>query len=95
MAGENSYFLCSHGAAAQMVVRAEHERDNLLEELQSLFTGDIDIRVYAVSNVTGASIAGDLLVNGEVCRSYIPIDLCFQDIHTLMLQRMLEAQGQK
>jgi hypothetical protein len=39
----------------------------------------------------GASIAGDLTVNGEVCRQYDPIDLCFLDLLTLMMKRLIDV----
>lgn len=88
---ENTYFLCRRSKAAELIKKAERERDRILKELKAFYTGDIGIRIYATEHVEGASVAGDLTVNGEICRQYDPVDLCFLDLNELMLKRMLEA----
>lgn len=83
-------FLCRRSSVPAMIAEAEKERDQILAEFKVFYIGDIGVRIYAAEHVMGASIAGDLTVNGETCRQYDPVDLCFLDIHHLMLKRMIE-----
>ncbi len=87
---DDSYFLCRRSQAAELIKKAEQERDNILKELKTFYAGNIGIRIYAADHVEGASIAGDLTVNGEICRQYDPVDLCFLELNELMLKRMIE-----
>ena len=88
--GADSYFLCRRSETAELIKKAEQERDNILNELKTFYTGNIGIRIYTADHVEGASIAGDLTVNGEICRKYDPVDLCFLELNELMLKRMIE-----
>lgn len=88
---ENTYFLCRRSATKELVEKAERERDRILGELRAFFIGDIGITIYPIAHVIGNSIAGDLTVNGETCRTYDPVDLCFLELNELMMKRMLEA----
>lgn len=87
---DDSYFLCRRSETAELIKKAEQERDKILNELKTFYTGNIGIRIYAADHVEGASIAGDLTVNGEICRQYDPVDLCFLELNELMLKRMIE-----
>lgn len=68
------------------------EAAEILKELKAFYTGDIGITAYINRHVMGCSVAGDLTVNGEICRSYDPIDLCFLELNELMMKRLIESR---
>ena len=78
-----NYFLCARSEVRSLMSQAEKERDIILNELKAFFTGDIGINIYAVQHVMGWSIAGELTVNGEVCRTEDPVVLIFLDLNEL------------
>lgn len=84
------YFLCRRSEAPELLKKAQAQAAGILEELKAFYAGDISIRAYISEHVMGRSIAGDLLVNGEICRQYDPIDLCFLELNELMLKRLAE-----
>lgn len=86
------YFLCRRSEADDLLKKAQAEAAAILEELKAYFSGDISIRVYVNTHVEGRSIAGDLMVDGEICRRYDPVDLCFLDLNELMLARIVEGR---
>lgn len=63
-----------------------------MKELKAFYTGDIGITAYTNRHVMGCSVAGDLTINGEICRSYDPIDLCFLELNELMMKRLIESR---
>jgi len=85
-----SVFLCSRRESIDFVKQSEGEKEKILKELQMFYTGNIDIKIYVNKHVMGYSVAGDLLVNGQLCRTYDPVDLCFLELNELMLKRMIE-----
>lgn len=48
--------------------------------------------VYQQARHGVCSVAGDLTINGEICRSYDPIDLCFLELNELMMKRLIESR---
>ena len=89
MVGNN--FLCARSEVKDLLAAAEKDSRIILNELKAFLNGDIDIKIYEVEHPMGFSIAGDLTVNGEVCRHYEPVDLCFLDLNEIMLKKMIEA----
>lgn len=86
------YFLCRRSEAVEALQKARKEADKILEELKIFYTGDIKIQLYINEHVMGRSVAADLMVAGEVCRSYDPADLCFLELNELMMLRMLKTR---
>lgn len=87
-----TYFLCRRSEAPALLKRAEAEASKILDELAQFYTGDISITARINTHVMGSSIAGDILVGGEICRSYDPIDLCFLELTELMMLRLIKAR---
>lgn len=86
------YFLCRRSEATKRLEKAKIEAAEILKELKAFYTGDIDITAYINRHVMGCSVAGDLTINGEICRSYDPIDLCFLELNELMMKRLIESR---
>ncbi|MCM1564942.1 MAG: hypothetical protein NC238_03100 [Dehalobacter sp.] len=86
----NSYFLCSKSALPELLKQAEHEKANILSDLKAYVKGNIDIVIRQEFYPMGYAVAGDLLVNGEVARSYDCIDLLFLDLNNLMFSILLK-----
>lgn len=84
------YFLCSKSESVELLKKAQEEATKILDELKIYYSGNIGINVYAKEHVMGYSIAGDLTVNGDICRTYDPVDLCFLELNELMLKRIKE-----
>lgn len=76
------YFLCRRSEAVETLQKARKEADKILEELKIFYT-------------MGRSVAADLMVAGEVCRSYDPADLCFLELNELMMLRMLKTRKEE
>ena len=72
---------------------AENTKKQILQELKAFVNGDIDINLYIKRFPMGHSSAADLTVNGEVCRTYIPADLCFLELNELMLSLMIKERS--
>lgn len=89
------YFLCRRSEAVETLRKARKEADKILEELKIFYTGDIKIQLYINEHVMGRSVAADLMVAGEVCRSYDPADLCFLELNELMMLRMLKTRKEE
>lgn len=87
----NTPLLCRRGEAPALIQKAERERDILLEELRAFYSGDIGVSIHAVDHVMGTSIVGDLTVNGEICRTYDPVDLCFIDLNAMIMKGLITA----
>lgn len=51
-----------------------------------------EMTAYINRHVMGCSVAGDLTINGEICRSYDPIDLCFLELNELMMKRLIGSR---
>ncbi len=85
------YFLCRRSEATKLLEKAKTEAAEILKELKAFYTGDIGITAYINRHVMGYSVAGDLTINGEICRSYDPIDLCFLELNELMMKRLIES----
>jgi len=90
---KSNYFLCNRYEVPDLIAQAERERDAILKELKVYLIGDISIRIYEVQHIEGISIAGDLMVNGELCRTYDPIDECFLDLNLMMFRALLERRS--
>ena len=86
------YFLCRRSEATKLLEKAKTEAAEILKELKTFYTGDIGITAYINRHVMGCSVAGDLTINGEICRSYDPIDLCFLELNELMMKRLIESR---
>lgn len=86
------YFLCRRSEATKLLEKAKTEAAEILKELKAFYTGDIGITAYINRHVMGCSVAGDLTINGEICRSYDPIDLCFLELNELMMKRLIESR---
>ena len=86
------YFLCRRSEATKLLEKAKTEAAEILKELKAFYTGDIGITAYINRHVIGCSVAGDLTINGEICRSYDPIDLCFLELNELMMKRLIESR---
>lgn len=86
------YFLCRRSEATKLLEKAKTEAAEILKELKAFYTGDIGITAYINRQVMGCSVAGDLTINGEICRSYDPIDLCFLELNELMMKRLIESR---
>ena len=76
------YFLCRRSEATKLLEKAKTEAAEILKELKT----------YINRHVMGCSVAGDLTINGEICRSYDPIDLCFLELNELMMKRLIESR---
>ena len=93
-----TYFLCRRSEVPGLLEKAREEAEQILSELQHYYTGDFCIVAYEKRHIEGCSIAGDLLVSGEVCRTFDPIDLLFLELNELMITRicqMRESEEQK
>lgn len=86
------YFLCRRSEATKLLEKAKTEAAEILKEFKTFYTGDIGIAAYINRHVMGCSVAGDLTINGEICRSYDPIDLCFLELNELMMKRLIESR---
>ena len=86
-----SYFMCGRRSIGQLTEKAEKEAAEILEELRHFFTGDIGIKIKPVEWGLCWSIGATLTVNGETCREYDDVELCFLDLNELMLKRMIET----
>ena len=75
------------------LVRAEETKKEILRELKGFINGDIGINLYVKRFPMGHSSAADLTVNGEVCRTYSPADLCFLELNELMLSLMIKERN--
>lgn len=84
--------MCSKSEAHELIKKAEREAAEITRELRAFYTGNIEIRVYINRHVMGSSVAGDLMVNGEVCCTYDPVDLCFLELNELMMKRIIEIR---
>lgn len=71
---------------------AKKQAAELLEEFKLYYSGDIGINVYPKRHNAGWSVCADLTVNGKLCRHYDPADMCFLDLNTLILKRLIEAR---
>ena len=87
----NKYFLTTKSEAAELVANAKAEAAALLQEFKLYYTGNFGIDIYANRHNIGYSVAGNLTINGEVFRTYDPIDLCFLELHELMLKRLIDC----
>lgn len=72
--------------------KAEETKKEILHELKGFINGDIGINLYIKRFPMGHSSAADLTVNGEVCRTYSPADLCFLELNELMLSLMIKER---
>lgn len=88
-----TYFLCRKSEVPELLKKATAEGERLLQEVRQYYRGDFAIRAYANHHAEGWSIAGDLLVSGEVCRTYDPIDLMYLELNELMIVRMQGGFG--
>lgn len=86
-----SYFMCGKRSVGDLVKRAEQEAEKILQEFKAFYTGDIGITIKPVEWLLCYSIGAVLTVNGETCREYDDVELCFLDLNELMLKRMIEA----
>lgn len=89
---EGTYFLCRRSEIPSLLEKAKKEAEQILKELRQYYTGDFAVRAYANHHVEGHSIAGDLLVSGEVCRTFDPIDLLFLELNELMIVRIQQMR---
>ena len=90
---QGSYFLCKKSEVPELLKAAEKEKQEFLHGavgFDKFVNGDIDIRIYPKEHFMGWSIACDLTVNGEICRQYEPMDLCFLDLNEMMLKMLLK-----
>ena len=87
-----TYFLCARSETRELIESAQTEADKILNELKAFLIGDIGIRIYSVQHPTGYSIAGDLTVNGKICKSYDPVSLLFLDLNEIMLKKLVEER---
>lgn len=90
-----NYFLCRRSEINDLISKAEKEAEQILKELRQFYRGDFAIRAYANHHVEGHSIAGDLLVSGEVCRTFDPIDLLFLELNELMIMRIMTNESEE
>lgn len=87
-----TYFLCRRSEVPGLLEKAQAEAEQILKELRQYYRGDFSIRAYANHHAEGHSIAGDLLVSGEVCRTFDPIDLLFLELNELMIVRIWQMR---
>lgn len=87
----NTPLLCRRSEAPELIRKAERERDVLLDELRVFYTGDIGVNIRAVDHVMGTGIVCDLTVNGEICRTYDPVDLCFIDLNAMIMKGLIAS----
>ncbi|OQA48412.1 MAG: hypothetical protein BWY46_01419 [Firmicutes bacterium ADurb.Bin300] len=90
---KSSYFLCSKREIPKLLIMAEKEKQDILhgsDGFDKFAKGDIDISIYPKEHVMGWSIACDLTVNGETCKQYDPVGLCFLDLNEIMLKMLLQ-----
>ena len=83
-------FLFPRSELDKLTQEAVTMKQKILEELKMFVNGNIDISIYPVQHVVGYSLAGDLLVNGKIAKSYEPLDLLFLDLNELMLKMLLK-----
>lgn len=85
--------LCSRHELPALIAKAETMKAEILADLKAFYAGDIDVRIYQKDHTMGFSVAADLTVNGELCKTYDPADLCFIDLNALVLQRLAQAMN--
>lgn len=90
---QETYRLVSRSEVPALIAEAKAEAEHILTELRQFYDGDITVRVYENHHAVANSIAGDLLVDGEVCRTFDPIDLMFPELNELLLMRILDERG--
>ena len=91
-----SYFLCSRRAIPELLRKAQEERRKYLLEFRMYYNCNLDIQIYVREYFMGYSIAGKMLVNGEVVRDYEYFDLLLIDLDHLIMKvilRQREAYG--
>lgn len=86
-----SYFMCGKRSVRDLVEKAEREAEKILQEFKTFYTGDVGIVIKPVEWLLCYSIGAVLTVNGETCREYDDVELCFLDLNELMLKRMIET----
>ena len=86
-----SYFMCGGRNVEALFEKAKKDAAKILSEFKQFYAGDINIEIKKVEWGLCWSIGAKLTVNGETCREYDDVELCFLDLNTLMLNRMIKA----